>query len=251
MIFIRRIDEPAILQSLGQTEREALCIAWQQGVRKFNFKAGVYADESVKAALKIMQHDKCCFCEAKLSHISYGDVEHYRPKGGYKQTPADALQQPGYYWLPYTWENLLLSCTLCNQQYKKNLFPVQNPANRASSHTHDITQEEPLLINPTLVNPQDYIGFREEVPYAINGNVHGKTTIAVLGLDREALNENRRSQLAELKILLDVVVLASQPKRANDLEFQELAKQVVQQIGQRVLPSSEYSAMVSAYINGS
>jgi len=251
MIFIRRTDEPAILQSHGQTEREVLCAAWQQGAKDFDFKASVYAHESVKAALKVMQHDKCCFCEAKFSHISYGDVEHYRPKGGYKQTPADALQQPGYYWLAYTWENLLLSCTLCNQQYKKNLFPVHNPAHRAFSHAHDITQEDPLLINPTLVNPQDYIGFREEVPYAINGNVHGKTTIAVLGLDREALNENRRSQLAELKILLDVVVLASQPKRANDLEFQELAKQVVQQIGQRVLPSSEYSAMVSAYINGS
>jgi uncharacterized protein (TIGR02646 family) len=250
MIFIRRTDEPAILQSHGLPEREALCIAWQQGAKKLDFKASVYAHESVKAALKVMQHDKCCFCEAKLSHISYGDVEHYRPKGGYKQTPADALQQPGYYWLAYTWENLLLSCTLCNQQYKKNVFPVHKPEYRSVlSHDYDLSQEEPLLINPTLVNPQDYIGFREEVPYAINGNVHGTTTIAVLGLDREALNENRRSQLAALKGLLDVVALvASQPELAVNDEMQELVQKTRQLLSQMVLPSSEYSAMVCAYI---
>ncbi|MDQ7091485.1 MAG: hypothetical protein Q9M50_12780 [Methylococcales bacterium] len=30
--------------------------------------------------------------------------------------------------------------------------------------------ETPLLINPAYINPEDYISFREEMPYAIDNN---------------------------------------------------------------------------------
>ena len=55
--------------------------------------------ESVKDALREAQHGKCAFCESKISHIAHGDVEHFRPKAGYRQNPEDPLVQPGYYWL--------------------------------------------------------------------------------------------------------------------------------------------------------
>lgn len=194
-----------------------------------------------------MRHDKCCFCEAKLTHISYGDVEHYRPKAAYKQADSEPLTSPGYYWLAYTWDNLLLSCTLCNQQYKKNLFPLQNPTDRARSHNDNIAAETPLLLNPTFSNPQDFIGFRAEIPYALNSNLHGKTTIAALGLDRENLNERRRTKLDELGSLQDVVTLAE--RRLDDEELQDLAKKAKQELNKATLASAEYAAMVNAYLS--
>lgn len=244
MIFIQRTKEPEILANKGKTERDALCAAYEQGERKFDFKSGVYGHETVKAALINMQHDKCCFCESKLTHISYGDVEHYRPKGGYKQNDSEPLQALGYYWLAYDWNNLLLSCTLCNQQYKKNLFPLLDKDKRARNHHDDISEEHPLLINPSIVNPQEYIGFREEYPYAINHSVYGQTTINALGLDREALNEKRRTELANLNILIELIKLANQ--QLDNFELQQLAEQAKKKLNESVLPTAEYSSMISA-----
>lgn len=244
MIFIHRTEEPEILANKGNAEQLALCDAYEQGKRKFDFKSGIYGHETVKNALIAMQHDKCCFCESKITHISYGDVEHYRPKGGYKQDDSEPLQPLGYYWLAYTWDNLLLSCTLCNQQYKKNLFPLLDSDKRARNHHDEIATEQPLLINPSVVNPQEHIGFREEIPYAINGSVYGQTTIDALGLDREALNEVRRAKLNLIVGLFNVVISAN--KHPDDLELKKLADELKPLLEQAALPTAEYSSMVSA-----
>lgn len=245
MIFIKRTQEPEVLANKGKTEQLALYNEYEQGAQKFEFKSSIYAHEKVKAALIIMQHDKCCFCESKVTHIGYGDVEHYRPKGGYKQDNSEPLQPLGYYWLAYTWDNLLFSCQLCNQQYKKNLFPLLNPENRARNHHDDIALEEPLLINPSIMNPQEHIGFREEIPYPLDGSIYGKTTISALGLDREELNEARRTKLEEIKILFKLLILAD--KQPLNAELQELAEQAKLTLNQAVLPTAGYSAMISAY----
>ncbi len=247
MIFIHRTDEPNILQRKGNAKLLTLCTAYDDGVTEFNFERCIYADSSVKEALISMQHGKCCFCESKTTHIGYGDVEHYRPKAGYKQDESEPLQKPGYYWLAYEWDNLLLSCTLCNQQYKKNLFPLLTPEKRARNHHDDIAAEQPLLINPTHIKPQNYIGFREEVPYAIDDNIYGKTTIKALGLDRENLNDKRRTILAEINLLFDLIKLAD--NQSENSELQTLARQANQKLKQSVLATAEYSAMATAYID--
>lgn len=246
MIIIHRAEEPEILRSKGKIAQQAFCTIYDWGINTFDFDSNIYAHQTVKEALKTMQHDKCCFCEAKISHISFGDVEHYRPKAGYKQDSSEPMQKPGYYWLAYNWDNLLLCCTLCNQQYKKNLFPLLEPKKRARNHHNDITAEEPLLINPTVVNPKDFIGFHAEIPYAIDGNVYGKTTIDILGLDREKLNEQRRTRLAYIARLLNVIKLADS-ELSTDL--QRLVEETKLDLKQFVSPNAEYSAMISAYIS--
>jgi uncharacterized protein (TIGR02646 family) len=79
-------------------------------LRNFEFKASVYGAKSVKKTLLTAQHGKCAFCESKFEHVAFGDVEHFRPKGGWIQTDGDQLTRPGYYWLAYEWSNL--SCGL-------------------------------------------------------------------------------------------------------------------------------------------
>ena len=56
------------------------------------------------------------------------------PKGGTRQTADEKeMKVPGYFWLAYAWQNLFLACQLCNQRFKKNLFPLENPDERAFS----------------------------------------------------------------------------------------------------------------------
>ena len=95
----------------------------------------------------------------RVRHIGYGDVEHFRPKGGYKQRRRGPARRPGYYWLAYDWDNLFYSCQLCNQRFKRNLFPLRDGRRRARSHTHRLDKEEPLLVDPAEQDPSKYIGF--------------------------------------------------------------------------------------------
>ena len=246
MIYIQRGAEPEILNLVGQVKIRALCEEYDQGKRIFMFDSTVYGHQTVKQALINMQHGKCCFCESKIQHIAFGDVEHYRPKAGYRQHDNDAIQKPGYYWLAYSWDNLLLSCERCNRQYKKNLFPLLHSEKRAKNHTDDVYIETPLLINPTLMEPKNHIGFRDEIPYPIDESIYGKTTIKILGLDREELNEVRRTKLEELKNLVDLIKLSE--SRPNQEDLKQLAEKAYQFLQKAISPRTEYSAMAAAIL---
>ena len=243
MIRIRKPDTPpSILRNRGVPQTDADKAAYdgapqdyRSGDKTFEFKGSIYAAKSVKNALKKAQHDKCCFCEAKVAHVAYGDVEHFRPKGGYRQDPDDPLGRPGYYWRAYAWENLFFSCQLCNQRYKKNLFPLRNPDRRARSHHDDPSAEEALFIDPGTLNPEDYISFRQEYPYPIDGNDFGQTTIEVLGLDRETLAERRRDHLGEL-LLIKVLAESELPEAREARDY----------LRRSIQDSAEYAAMARA-----
>jgi uncharacterized protein (TIGR02646 family) len=202
---------PAALSNRGKQQRRADSAAftrygadYKAGHRKFSFNSNIYAHRSVKEALIRAQHDKCFLCESKITHIAYGDVEHFRPKAAYRQDDSDALQRPGYYWLAYEWSNLFLSCQLCNQQFKKNLFPLADPSARAISHKDDLDSEQPLFIDPSMDDPERFISFRREVPFAVNDDPRGKATIKGLGLDRLKLNEKRFEYYDALRLVYKI-----------------------------------------------
>jgi uncharacterized protein (TIGR02646 family) len=161
----------------------------------------VYGHSTVKRALIDAQHDKCCFCESKVTHVASGHIEHFRPKGGVRQHPDDELQIPGYFWLAYEWSNLLFCCELCNSRFKGNLFPLSNPAARARKPADRISAERTMFIDPAAEDPADHIGFREEYPFARNGSPRGEATWKGLGLDRQRLAEVRRDHLVLVKAL--------------------------------------------------
>ncbi len=196
MIRINKPPAPAVLHNEGRTATQAFCDAHDRGERAFKFDTTIYADATVKRVLRQLQHDKCAFCESKFAHIGFGDVEHFRPKAGFVQQEGDPLEQPGYFWLAYEWSNLFLSCQLCNQRFKRNLFPLRNPRRRARCHHDDLNAEKPLLLDPGSTSPTRHIGFRGETAYAINGSKAAQTTIEVLGLNRSELVEFRRTHLA-------------------------------------------------------
>jgi uncharacterized protein (TIGR02646 family) len=232
---------PKILSTKGEKKTQVICQAYTKnkkvydsGQKKFDFDSTIYGHKTVKDILKKAQHDKCCFCESKVTHISYGDVEHFRPKAGARQKRGASLERPGYYWLAYEWSNLFFSCQLCNQRYKENLFPLKKPADRAKSHNDDIDIEKPLFIDPTE-DVRKYISFREEVIFAVNDNPRGKATIRALGLDRDELNDMRRDYYDKLELIY---------KLANLEPPIPESKKAKRHIAKSIQSSSQYSSMI-------
>jgi len=201
-----------------------------EGKLRFKFDNEIYGDASVKSALATVQYDKCCFCESKVGHISHGDVEHFRPKGGYYSQPKEKMNYPGYHWLAYDFSNLYFSCPICNQSFKKNFFPLKDERKRVRSHhqKHLLSREKPLIIDPAKDNPALHITFDREVPKALDEK--GRTTIQRIGLDRKKLNDYR---LTWYRLYSEIARYA----RAGDSESRQLIREAAK-------PSEAYSLMV-------
>jgi uncharacterized protein (TIGR02646 family) len=237
---LRPVAPPQVLVTDGAAKAQQHCAEYAANVREFTFDAKIYGHADVKQMLVNMHHGKCCYCESKVRHTGPGTIDHYRPKAASQQQEGTPFIRPGYYWLAYDWENLLFSCTTCNQSHKRNLFPLRDNAQRAQSHLHPLDQEEPLLIDPSRENPADFISFREEIAFALNGNLRGQTTIEILALnDRNDLVEERRDKITALRIIRDIVNLM--PESPEGAEAQ-------QYLDEAVLDTAKYTAMCRAFL---
>jgi uncharacterized protein (TIGR02646 family) len=243
---------PAILTGRGKAARAALEAAHEGGKRDFaesDFDKTIYGPKAVKDALRRAQHDKCAFCESSVSHVSYGDVEHYRPKAAVAQKEGDRYDQPGYYWLAYEWANLFFCCQLCNQRFKRNLFPLRNPKQRARSHRGRLTREKPLLLDPSDTEPTDHVTFHGELAVPVGGSLEGQTTIEVMGLNRTELLAKRRVHL-ELLDDLRAALNAFRDRQQMTSTLTPVEQAALQRLETRVhthvSPHAEYSSMTRA-----
>ena len=241
MIRIKRPpNAPEVLQDRGETENRMNCKfydnhsdEYRSGSMKFEFKKSIYAQDSVKNALEEAQHYKCCYCESKYKKTSPGAVEHFRPKGAVQQERCEKKEYPGYYWLAYRWENLIVSCQLCNSG-KGALFPLSDREARARSHRDDLNKECPLLVDPASEEPREHIRFRGSAIEPLTER--GRETIKVLRLDRGALEEARRERLEILDTLRQFERLGGKVDRERTRQAQSLLERAV-------LPGAEYSSM--------
>ncbi|MCC7467193.1 MAG: hypothetical protein IT261_13025 [Saprospiraceae bacterium] len=139
----KSIETPAILdpehpENKCNAARKQHEDSFDSGKIKFKFLPKIYGHQSVKYALIKVQYGKCCFCESEITAISFGDVEHYRPKAALQLDDRLPLQYPGYYWLAYDFENLFYCCQICNQTYKRNYFPLEDEQFRVKTLKHII-----------------------------------------------------------------------------------------------------------------
>ncbi len=247
MIPLDRPNEtPQLRLNRGTAVTQQACDAYVQnpaaycaGESKFRFIAGVYSSTRIKEVLKRLQHDKCCYCESKPSATSAGRIDHFRPKGSVRQRKGSDRIYPGYYWLAYSWDNLVLACEKCNLK-KSDYFPLEDPGQRARSPLDLLDQEAPLLLNPYVeTNPGEHLTF--------NGSAcqpeteRGRVTITVLRLNRLELQEERQNLLNTLDLLCNVV---HDPDASDTLRRQ--AKDKMDGYGQ---PEGRYSAMVQDYLS--
>lgn len=130
MIRIRRGPEPASLATARNRQLSAAVKAYNQhghGSKELSDKLVGYKLRRVKQRLFLAQHKKCAWCEVRAQYSS-SPVEHYRPKNGahrHDRGEPPRIDHGHYWWLTWTWENLLFSCTRCNDQgHKANFFPT-------------------------------------------------------------------------------------------------------------------------------
>lgn len=148
------------------------------------------------------KHCKCCYCEARIQ-LAYNDVEHYRPKTEADRTPG-CVRKHGYWWLAYTWDNLLFACPSSNRSGKNVRFPLAAGATSLTDEKMPPGRELPLLIDPgSFIDPVAHIVFvyKRRTPTSGSsewfaeprgGSVLGAYTIEVCKLNRDELIELRR-----------------------------------------------------------
>jgi uncharacterized protein (TIGR02646 family) len=247
MIRVRKPEQaPLVLRERSAALTAELCSKVDAGEPP-SFDRGVYGAAEVKQALSAAQHDKCCFCESKLQHAQFGDVEHFRPKASAQQSP-DAASTMGYYWLAYAWENLYLSCEVCNRRHKRGLFPLLNPDRRVTSHhsSAELVAEQPMFIDPGREDPMVFIEFRRELAAPVDGNPRGAATIEALQLNRDALWERRRERRELLFICVTLLVKAIRIELpANDRED---AIRILEAVITAAAEHGEYSSMTRSLL---
>ena len=210
MIRLHKPEEtPQVLLHRGNAAAQEHCeayvrdpVAYGSGELKFGFIDNIYRSARVKELLTGLQREKCCYCESMPSATSSLRIDHFRPKGAIRQRKGSARVYPGYYWLAYQWDNLVLACDDCNLK-KSDYFPLEDPGQRARSHLDLLDREAPLLLNPYIeTNPSDHVTFdgsacRPETE-------HGRVTVTILGLNRPKLQEERQYVLNTLGRLCTV-----------------------------------------------
>ena len=169
-----------------------------------------YGSQKTKLALFCAQHGKCAWCE-RHTDFSSAPVEHYRPKDGAWRNLPDKPRRVDaghYWWLAWTWSNLLFSCARCNDAgHKANYFPLHPTMAPAAapiapltipppSPIVDVSAEQALLLDPAgREDPLDHITWlpgntsfdRSEWIWSPSGlTEEGRATIAILKLDELA-----------------------------------------------------------------
>lgn len=221
-----------------------------------------------KTALEVADKPKCNYCESQLEKGLTLQVEHYRPKAKVDPKDTNGLVHVGYYWLGMEWTNLLLACPRCNgRSGKGNRFPVRNV--RAShispvdlnnaldrtgcfAHLAPLITESPLLLNPEVDFPEDYLTF--DLQGNIFGHGHdaerGEVTKEILGLNRPSLVAARIEVWNDFKndITLDIAAHLIQEIGGPELIY--CFKKTCRKLIKRKLPTEEFT-LWGRYINNS
>lgn len=165
-----------------------------------------YKMADIKTALRAIYHHKCAFCEQKVERF---DVEHFRPKSV-------------YYWLAYSWDNLLLACPTCNG-FKNNHFEIlgQVAVFQANdiAHIHRLNErydgeENSRFFNPELEDPVPHLVFSKKGKISSN---HAKVayTIRLCKLDRPHLNDERKDIYKDFRDKLEDLFFQKRNRTKN------------------------------------
>ncbi len=238
---------------------------------KHKFKSSLYGSDVVKDKLLGFFHGKCGYCEdfmgnEKIAHKPDWDweIEHYRPKA---KVFEDASHS-GYYWLAYECTNFLIACSTCNGLRRKaNKFPIEVGAIRLTdvhfvekgnlkteicSLFHPIFEtEKPLLINPIVDKPKDFIEFFADGTIC-GKNQRGDESISIYGLNRKALIIRRKKIVDNIRdsMAREVKLIAlTQDKTLKNKRIKEAVNHHLEKLRQEIKnPESTFIAFRCAIL---
>lgn len=186
MIVLQKLAEPASLVNNKEKWTRELLEAIDGGNKKtISAKKKKYNQPDVKAQLKSETHDKCAYCESKITVVAHGDIEHVTPK---------AIEPE----LTFEWENLTFACQKCNG--KKS--------------------DKEGIADPYVDSVDDHFFF---VGQFLRGKTNkGRRTVLELGLNRVELLEDRSDHLRILADTIENIENEGDP-RIRQLLMQELS----------------------------
>lgn len=158
---------------------------------------------------------KCAYCEGGIASQN-GEIDHFRPKKRVSNDDFIPIQgHKGYYWLAYDWQNLLPSCTKCNQSRpleklegkkiigKQDRFPLEDETKRVFLHSGNLSDEKPLLINPLVEDPEEHLQVIFKTGQLKWNTARGKKCVDLFGLnDRDDLKEGRLTAINRINALI-------------------------------------------------
>ena len=113
-----RTDRPAILTSKSKEWTSELLNSMKgvdakkqrlkTGKKRHKIPASIwnrYRHNEVKQELQKMYGELCCYCEQRIGHVAFGNIEHRQPKSVFPE-------------LTFDWNNLHLACPVCNTAKK-------------------------------------------------------------------------------------------------------------------------------------
>lgn len=171
MIMLTKSDEPEILrQRKEEWTRELLAAVAAGDARRVNSLTRRYNHPDVKNALKEETRGKCAYCEAYVTDVAHGDIEHITPKSIKRD-------------LTFDWANLTFACQICNQ-------------NKSSKED---------IIDPYVDNPSEHLFFAGA--FVKGKTPNGSRSVMELCLNRPSLIESRNREIERYADQIEKVFL--------------------------------------------
>lgn len=208
---IKKLKMPQVLVINAAKWTQEYCSCLSAGQKPSEEVATRYKDPAIKAMLEQETHEKCAYCESKMKHISYGDIEHILPKN--KNARPDLYVE---------WSNLTLACEQCNRSGKRKYY---NP--------------QLSLINPYVDDPDQHLKDIGPLIMPVPGDDRAYVTRNILKLNRPALVERRTERIESVEALL-----ISWAKEQN-----ETVKEVMEgQLHEEYAEDKEFSSTIKEYL---
>lgn len=172
---LTKLGKPQILIDNADIWTKEYCDCLRAGKSPSKEISTRYNEDSIKERLERETNGKCAYCESKIKHISYGDIEHILPKN--KEARPDLYVE---------WSNLTLACEQCNRSGKRTYYDPQL-----------------LLINPYVDDPDEHFLNMGPLIMPIKGDDRAYITKQVLKLNRSALVEQRTERIESVEVLLN------------------------------------------------
>lgn len=193
MIRRERIERPTTLQTRAVTALNQLRLRRRLPQSRYSVDLTIIREPDVAAALATSFGGKCAYCESPTPEPL---VEWHRPR---QEAMGEdrSVSRDHYWWLTYEWDNLYPICAECRSN-KGQWFPVSGTRADAESRGTDLLTEGPLLLDPCIDQPEDFL--RYDADGTVTGvGERGVRTIQVLGLNRPELLRNRAAAAQEIR----------------------------------------------------
>lgn len=211
MIKLFKQPKPQILLKNDEKWTKEYCKCLSKGEKPSSEIANRYNNIEIKSTLEKETNGKCAYCESKIKHVSYGDIEHILPK--------NAEARPDLY---VEWTNLTLACEQCNRSGKRTYYDPNKP-----------------LINPYEDNPNEHFQVLGPMICYQSGDERAFITENKLKLNRPELIMRRSERIYSVEQLL------FSWQRSPEGTIKDI---LADQLRQECMPDKEFSCVVKCFL---